>query len=228
MAQLKEKQMQKNITSTAYNRLEELYNFLNDTFFEGKLPSCLITLQRTARAEGFFKKDSFLDRQDPGVQVDEISLNPSVFRFRSDMEISSTLAHEMAHLWQYHFGKPGNKGYHNREWGNKMEAIGLMPSATGAEGGKKTGQKMSDYIIQGGIFEKQLNQYLHDKPCVRWQIGLTVEKGTVVVLQEKPKKKKVKYHCPSCKQAAWAKPDAKFICGNCEIPMQPEVKAPLS
>ena len=49
MTQIKEQQMQKNITSTAYNGLEELYNYLNDTFFEGKLPSCLITLQRTAR-----------------------------------------------------------------------------------------------------------------------------------------------------------------------------------
>jgi len=226
MTQIKEQQMQKNITSTAYNGLEELYNYLNDTFFEGKLPSCLITLQRTARAEGFFKKDSFSDRQAPGVQVDEISLNPSVFRFRSDQEISSTLAHEMVHLWQYHFGKPSSKGYHNREWGNKMETIGLMPSATGKEGGKKTGQKMSDYIIQGGIFEKQLERYLHDKPCVRWQIGLSVEKGTIIVQEVKPKKKKVKYQCPSCKQAAWAKPGAKFICGNCAIPMQMDIKAP--
>jgi hypothetical protein len=36
-----------------------------------------------------------------------------------------------------------------------MEAVGLMPSTTGRPGGKKTGEKMSDYPIPGGRFLKE-------------------------------------------------------------------------
>ena len=35
-----------------------------------------------------------------------------------------------------------------------MESIGLMPSSTGEPGGKRTGDRMSDYPIPGGRFEK--------------------------------------------------------------------------
>lgn len=36
-----------------------------------------------------------------------------------------------------------------------MESIGLMPSDTGEPGGKRTGQRMSDYPIEGGAFYLQ-------------------------------------------------------------------------
>src|SRR6516225_9588180 len=82
----------------------------------------------------------------------EIALNPATFRGRTDREIASTLLHEMVHLWQYYFGKPPRKGYHNREWGDKMESLGLMPSEDGQPGGKRTGQRVTHYIIEGGPF----------------------------------------------------------------------------
>ena len=58
--------------------------------------------------------------------------------------------HEMVHVWQHAHGKPGARGYHNKEWAAKMKAIGLQPSSTGMVGGKETGQRMMDYIIPGG------------------------------------------------------------------------------
>jgi predicted SprT family Zn-dependent metalloprotease len=56
--------------------------------------------------------------------VDEIALNPRTFIDRTDREIVSTLVREMVHLWQFHFGKPGRRGYHNKQWATKMEEIG--------------------------------------------------------------------------------------------------------
>ena len=40
----------------------------------------------------------------------------------------------MTHLEQAHFGKPSRNGYHNKEWADLMERVGLMPSDTGAPG----------------------------------------------------------------------------------------------
>ena len=73
-----------------------------------------------------------------------------------------TMAHEMVHLWQFHFGRPSVRSYHNKEWGGKMQSIGLMPSNTGKEGGKKTGQQMMDYPIKGGIFLDVCSQLVKD------------------------------------------------------------------
>ncbi len=60
------------------------------------------------------------------------------------------MIHEQCHVWQYHFGTPSRKSYHDREWASKMESLGLIPSSTGHPGGHKTGQKMNDYLLAGG------------------------------------------------------------------------------
>jgi len=41
-----------------------------------------------------------------------------------------------------------------------MESIGLMPSDTGSEGGKRTGPKMTHYIIPGDLFDTAADQLL--------------------------------------------------------------------
>jgi predicted SprT family Zn-dependent metalloprotease len=77
--------------------------------------------------------------------TDEIALNPSCFKDRADAQIFSTLVHEMVHLWQFHFGSSSRSGYHNREWADRMEQLGLMPSYTGEPGGERTGQRVTHY-----------------------------------------------------------------------------------
>lgn len=60
----------------------------------------------------------------------------------------------MCHLWQHVFEKPSRTGYHNNEWAKKTQAVGLMPSSTGKNGGHITGQKISNYPIEDGVFMK--------------------------------------------------------------------------
>ena len=140
-------------TRTTYQGLTEAYDFFNERLFAGRLPRCLITMQRQKGAYGYFAGKRFGSRD--GAEVtDEIALNPAHFKSRTTEESLSTLAHEMCHLQQEHFGKPGRTSYHNKEWAGMMEAIGLIPSDTGAPGGKQTGQKVSHYIAGGGRFER--------------------------------------------------------------------------
>ena len=74
--------------------------------------------------------------------------------------VLSTLAHEMVHLWQHHCGKPGRGRYHNRQWAQRMKAIGLHPSSTGKEGGQETGDSVGHYIVPGGPFEVAAHELL--------------------------------------------------------------------
>lgn len=144
--------------------------------------------------------------------IDEIALNPDTFVRQTDKEILSTLVHEMVHQWQFVYGKPGRGRYHNRQWADKMESIGLMPSDTGQPGGKRTGQNMSDYIIQGSNFDRACDVFFRQYKGINWQ------SYSIPKLKTR-RKSKVKYECPVCGQKCWAKPEANFICGDCKVVM---------
>lgn len=196
-----------NPTTQTYHTLNKAYRFFNDALFEGKLPDCLITLQRKGKSLGYFCRDRFEARKvEEKFNVHEIALNPQYFHDHSDEDILGTLVHEMCHLWQQEFGTPSRSGYHNAEWADKMEEVGLIPSNTGEEGGSRTGQKMSDYVDKDGRFA------LH--------VGVFLESNTLQFqdrpLPPKPKAKKTKkkYQCPTCLLKAWGKPGISLLCGN--------------
>lgn len=169
-------------TEQAYAELQQAYDFYNDELFEGKLPPCLITFQREKRTMGYFSQNRWVSRkkqeggeeevgQRPRLAVesaDEIALNPEYFAVIPLVEILQTICHEMTHCWQLHFGTPSRSCYHNTEWANKMESIGLMPSDTGEPGGKKTGQAMADYVIPGGKFYLATQRLLASGFIVSW------------------------------------------------------------
>lgn len=141
-------------TMQMYTFVQDAYDFFNDRLFAGQLPPCLLTLQRDNNAMGYFSNNRWQRGKDKGT-VHEIALNPAFFITHRPLELMQTLVHEMVHLWQHEFGKPSHRSYHNREWADKMESIGLMPSSTGEPGGKRTGQHMSDYPIPNGAFYLQ-------------------------------------------------------------------------
>lgn len=148
-------------TNEVYSELQQAYEHFNMALFNHQLPYCLITMQREKRTFGYFSHRRFVNEK--GTHVDELAMNPSYFGVRSIKETLSTLCHEQVHVWQYYFGKPGRRGYHNKQWANYMEMIGLMPSDTGAKGGNRTGESMSHYIVPNGAFDRSCDILLsHD------------------------------------------------------------------
>jgi hypothetical protein len=190
--------------------------------FGGTLPRCLITMQRKNKSYGYFAGDRFGTRDDEEI-TDEIALNPSHFRERTTEQSLSTLVHEMVHLWQHHGGeKKSRAGYHNKEWATMMKAVGLIPSDTGAAGGKETGQRVSHYIEAGGAFERtcaELVELGFIIPYVeRWgdDDAKTCKKNAA---------SKTKYTCPGCGLNAWAKPEVVLRCGACALELLAEESA---
>lgn len=138
-------------TFDMYGFVQSAYDHFNSELFNNELPQCLLTLQREKSVCGYFSSDRWQSKTDT---KHEIALNPYYFVTEKPLELFQTIVHEMCHLWQHEFGKPSRSGYHNKEWADKMESLGLMPSDTGEPGGKRTGQKMGDYPIDGGAFHK--------------------------------------------------------------------------
>lgn len=133
-----------------YTALQGAADHFNERLFEGKLPPVVITLQRGRNTFGYFSPDQWAHAG--GRLVSEIAINPAYFAKQSLLQVLQTIAHELCHLWQHTYGKPTRPGYHNREWADQMEKIGLVPSSSGAPGGERVGQKMSDYPAIDGHF----------------------------------------------------------------------------
>jgi predicted SprT family Zn-dependent metalloprotease len=195
-------------TDQNYRAFSTLYDRLNSHFFADQLPRCVITFQRKGATYGYFAAERFgtTDRSD--IQ-DEIALNPTHFETRGFAYVMSTLAHEMVHLWQHHFGDPGSRGYHNREWSRKMHEIGLHPSTTGEVGGKEVGQKCSHYIEPHGPFQAFADQLIAD--------GF---KLPYVDIRHDPQRQakldsKSKFTCPVCGDIYRAKKTAMPACARC-------------
>ena len=153
-------------TNETYEEWQLAYDHFNEELFDGMLPFCLLTFQREKHTMGYFSHDRFSNRL--GRKTDEIALNPSFFAVCPINEALQTLVHEMTHQWQAHFGKPGRGRYHNKNWADKMESIGLIPSSTGKSGGKRTGDSISDYILPGGKLEQSIKRLREKGFVLQW------------------------------------------------------------
>jgi predicted SprT family Zn-dependent metalloprotease len=207
-------------TQTTYTTLDTAYDFFNERLFDGRLPRCLITMQRKKHAYGYFAGGRFVSRDDDNAKIDEIALNPSTFHERSVEAALSTLVHEMAHLWQQHYGKPGKRGYHNKEWAEEMHRIGLKPIAADGSG-RETGTKVTHAIMTEGPFDLVCKEFMagHGPLALPYVEHKDWQERAGKTAKAK-RASKTRYTCPDCDQHAWAKPGAALVCGTCDLEME--------
>lgn len=222
------------ITTEQFRTLDDLYRYYNIQLFNSILPECIINMSRKNSTYGFFAPCRWKDLKENDI-VHEISLNPD-FMMRPFREWHSTLVHEMCHLWQFEFGNPSRRAYHNHEWADKMEEIGLMPSNTGSPDGKRVGQQMTHYVIEGGAFDRVFSlldieelENLRLKYLPAMVAFLNPTKGIKGVngkddpepgkgkdIDKKTKSgQRIKYMC-SCGQKVWGKSGLNIRCNLCD------------
>lgn len=196
-----------------YHLMQQVFEHLNKELFENRLDQPLFTLEASkTTSRGWFLNDGAVSKDDAPFEFHVIALSPFHFN-RTDEEIWSTFAHEMVHLWQKQFGlKYPKRPYHNKEWAEKMEEVGLMPSTTGQEGGKRTGPKCSHYIMEGGPFQQAIRKL--DIESINFLMGIPEK-------EDNPNQM-VTYKCPKCGVSASAKRDTMIRCKPCEVDMIPK------
>lgn len=188
---------------TAY---QAAWSYFNQQLFANTLHPCLLNFSRLTKAYGFFTPKKWA--KEDGTFTHEISLNPDLL-LRPMQQIFATLVHEMVHQWQEDHGTPPRKCYHNQEWATKMESVGLMPSSTGGPGGKRIGQKVSHYVIEGGPFHEAFLK-MPEEFVLPWRSSGKVAKDKAKT------RNKLRYTCPGCAANVWGKPDLRIICDECE------------
>ncbi|MDD2660674.1 MAG: SprT-like domain-containing protein [Methylococcales bacterium] len=229
-------------TIDTYAELQLAYDTFNRLLFDEQLPDCIITLQRSNPSRGYFSAERFANID--GQKTDEIALNPAYFAVVPLVKIMEELVHQLCHLWQFHYGTPGRGRYHNIEWANKMESIGLMPSDTGQPEGKKVGDIMSNYALADGAFLLACTELLTNDFRISWydrfptntaidaghnsysqpidlpEGGEDIAAESENIEIETPdnaenKSNRSKYVCHPCGINVWGKPELNIICGKC-------------
>jgi predicted SprT family Zn-dependent metalloprotease len=178
----------------------------------------MLNFSRKAQTRGFYCPDLWRNGAKEEA-VAELSLNPDVLD-RPPRDALSTLVHEMCHHWQFSFGRPSRRGYHNKEWAGKMVEIGLHPSDTGEPGGATVGQRMTHYIIDGGPFDRSFSA-MPPEILLPWTSAASLE----ATKKKRQARKKTPYTCPVCEAKVWGKPQLSIICGECQEPMEEEETA---
>jgi len=197
-------------TAEQWDAYQAAWSWFNDRLFDGELEPCILNFsRRSRRTNGFFAAERWAKEEQT---VPEISLNPDQLD-RPLVQVMSTLVHEMVHQWQAQYGTPSRNGYHNKEWGGKMKAIGLHPSHSGMPGGRETGQQVTHYVIEGGSFEKTFHE-MPEEYGIPWTSGAPHAKD-----HAKKVESKVKFTCPECCANAWGKPGLLIKCKPCDLEM---------
>jgi predicted SprT family Zn-dependent metalloprotease len=200
-----------------FTALNNLFDYFNNGLFDNTLNQPMFNFSRKTKTCGFFVPNLWANAKsnalDKSKAVHEISVNPDVMKQRGAIDVFQTIVHEMCHLWQYDYNVANDLkfvgGYHDKEFAKKIESIGLMPSSTGMPNGKKTGQKMSDYLIKGG----KLDLLIKKMPD---HIKLPFEASPLARKESTSGKNKVKYTCPCCNTNIWGKPELNIKCTDCE------------
>lgn len=211
-------------TRLVCEELAGAFDFFNETLFGGRLRPCIVTLQRDRRRAAYFASQRF-ETRDGTIVVDEIALNPDIFYRCSPRETFSGLVHEQVHALQEQFGSPSPNGYHNTQWADWMERIGLIPSDTGEPGGNRTGVRMSHYIDPEGLFSRACADWISSGADIsfidRWAalVGEQAQespRNTRNTGQREAKRvSKTRFSCPSCGANAWGKPTLIIDCRPC-------------
>ena len=160
-------------TQQIYSDVESAYQWFNHRLFDSRLPNCILTFQRHPKTMGYVSANRWVNRSGTE-KAHELAINPEYLIGSTIEEVFQTLVHEQCHIWQVCYGSPSRRGYHNREWAIKMADIGLVPSSTGKPGGKRTGERMSDYILAGGALDTAIQDLLASGFALEWLDRYTV------------------------------------------------------
>lgn len=206
-------------TEKQYGALQGAFDYFNEKLFKDSLPEVMLTLNRERNTFGYYCPKVWTKAQaqnDEDTTWGEIALNPDyIFHSgRTERDVYSTLVHEMCHLWQEYDGSAPRRCYHNKDFSEKMERVGLITSDTGEEGGKRTGQKMTHYIVEDGPFAKAYAEMPESLsiPC-RTLFAMQGAGGKKKIKKARPKT--VTYFCPKCGATIKGTEATNVICGDC-------------
>jgi len=207
--------------------LTNAFEYLNEELFDNELPMVKLSLTRNPRVKkGHFAENAWVD--EAGVEWHEIAINAQWYAEVQDWRLAmTTMVHEMGHLEQCARGNAGRESYHNRQYVDRMRAMGV--DSLDMEGNRvSSGDRVSSSLIVGGKLEGVLlvmpEEYIFPYLPKLMPDDPPQEPRTAGPAPE-PKKRgvKTKYTCAKCGLNMWGKPESRIACLDCNREMMATV-----
>lgn len=206
--------------STATAFLEDMFNALNERFFDGELPPVMITIQTSKRAYGHFTP--WKSWAGDGEGKNEINISAEYLN-RDVGSLVATLLHEMIHYYCYLHGiQDTSRGgtYHNKRFKAEAEKRGLTVYYDTRIGYSitKPGILIEDFVKDYKLDGVNIHRLIYN--------GVQGDPGGSGVIStggddEAPKKSNVrKYICPCCHKSVRATRDVNIACLDCNTAME--------
>lgn len=196
--------------SEIVNKLENLFDLLNNLYFEGKLPRPVITVQSTPRAYGHCTTKKIWRAGEDGEDKGQYEINIGAeYLNRPSENTAATMLHEMVHLYcrENDLTETCQNGrYHNKLFKQECEARDLIIEYDRANGYSTT--------TPGEVFIEKLreNGYTLEVPFARHTLKKEKRKAE--------RNKAIKYVCPICGQTVRSTQELNLICGICSVEME--------
>lgn len=205
--------------SRAVSQLEHIYNSLNTDFFDGELPTPIITVQSKPGTYGHCTTAKVWQRKDGSTY--ELNIAAEVLNYPIE-ETLDTMLHEMVHLYCREHGiKEVSRGgkYHNGKFKSIAETHGLICVPCGQYGWNTTpGDSLIEYALAKGWNEIQIGRSSLP-PIIRTGAGGMTHPGAETTPGGKRPSSTRKLICPKCGQSVRATKKVNILCGDCMAPM---------
>lgn len=199
--------------SRAVSQLEHIFNKMNTDFYNGALPTPIITVQSSPRAYGHCTVAKVWKKKDG--ETYELNIGAEVLNYPIE-ETLDTMAHEMVHLYcRENNIKEVSRGgvYHNKKFKELAEKIGLDVFYDKRVGwNTKPSDKMIQYALDNDWNEITLGRGTQ----IRFATNFTPTASQTGTPTREPRTSSTrKYKCPCCNTSVRATRDVDIICGYC-------------
>ena len=205
--------------SRAVSQLEHIYNSLNTDFFDGSLPTPIITVQSKPGTMGHCTVAKVWQRPDGNTY--ELNIAAEVLNYAIE-ETLDTMIHEMVHLYCRENGikeVSRNGTYHNGRFKAEAEKRGLTCVKCGQYGWKTTpNDKLVEYAMSRDWNEIRIGRN-SGTPIRTGATGTGAHTGTTAPEGKHPSSTR-KLQCPCCKNSVRATKAVNILCGDCMVKME--------
>lgn len=200
--------------SRAVSQLEHIYNSLNYDFFDGALPTPIITVQSKPGTMGHCSVAKVWQRKDD--KTYELNVAAEVLNYPIE-ETLDTMLHEMVHLYcRENDIKEVSRGgrYHNGKFKEEAERRGLECYQCGAAGwNTRPSDRLVEYALTKGWNEIRIGRNTLP-PAMRTGASGTAQPGAAAPGGKRPSSTR-KLICPRCGQSVRATKKVNILCGDC-------------
>lgn len=205
-------------TSRLAGQLEKLFGMLNADWFNGELPTPIITIQSTPRAYGHYSKFDAWSVKGEGRR--EINIGAGTLDRPIEYTIG-TLMHEMAHMYDdlvlnvQDCSRCGT--YHNRVFRDTAAAHGLTVTRSDKYGWSCTApaDALLDWILDRDVCD--ILMYRDEIHGIRIAGGNNTANGGAPITGT-AKTSSIRWHCPGCGAIVRSTRAVNIICGDCLAP----------